>query len=112
MKAAVISTSNSLPQLMEWPVPVFSNEEQILVSVKAVALKHLDKARASGSHYSSRAPEAGGRIVGGDGVCLLPDGRRVYAMGEGMMAEQALVDRARIVPVPQQLDDATAAALP
>jgi len=108
--------------------------------VKAVALKHLDKSRARGTHYSTSSGQGEasgergvvggergeasdrlgavggggeGKIVGGDGVCLLPDGTRVYALGAGgMAAEKAIVENNRIVPIPAGLDDATAAALP
>jgi NADPH:quinone reductase-like Zn-dependent oxidoreductase len=118
MKAAVIYAPGDLPQLVELPEPIPQNEEEILVPVKAVALKHFDKGRARGTHYSAGASPAGrnpaeARVIGGDGVCVLPDGRRVYAIGvSGMMAERATVERDRMVPLPEGLDDVTAAALP
>ena len=53
------------------------------------------------------------KVIGGDGVCLLPDGTRVYALGaEGMMAEKATVGKDRVVAIPHGLDDCIAAALP
>ena len=52
-------------------------------------------------------------MPGGDGVCLLEDGTRVYGIGiSGMLAEKATIDKNRMVVVPRGLDDATAAALP
>lgn len=105
----------SMPRYMEVPVPAAAAEGELLVSVKAVAIKHLDKSRAAGRHYSSsdEAPSGEGRVVGGDGVCVLADGSRVYAIGvSGMMAEQAVVDGRRMVPVPAGVDDVVAAALP
>jgi len=77
-----------------------------------VAIKQFDKTRASGKHYSSDAPKEKGRVIGGDGVCVLPDGKRVYAVGvSGMMAEKAVIHKDRIVHLPWDLDDETAAAV-
>ena len=113
MKAAVMYQKGDLPQYTDFPEPTVQNEDEILVDVKAVAIKHLDKGRASGSHYSSDKPREGGKVAGGDGVCLLPDGTRVYAMGaSGMMAEKATIVKDRAVKLPEGIDDATAAALP
>jgi NADPH:quinone reductase-like Zn-dependent oxidoreductase len=113
MKAAVMYQKGGLPQYTDFPEPVAQNEDEVLVTVKAVAIKHLDKSRASGKHYSSDAPKEDGKVIGGDGVCLLADGTRVYGMGiSGILAEKATIDKDRIVKIPDGLDDATAAALP
>lgn len=113
MKAAVMYEQGTMPQYEEFPEPAAQNSNEILVRVKAVALKHFDKARANGKHYSSDTPATKGRVIGGDGVCLLEDGTRVYGMGiTGMLAEKAIIHKDRIVPIPEALDDATAAALP
>lgn len=113
MKAAVMYPQGGLPEYTDVAEPTAKNPDEIVVTVKAAALKNLDRGRATGTHYSSDVPKADGRIIGGDGICLLPDGSRVYALGEGgMMAEKAVVAKDRMVPVPDGLDDATAAALP
>jgi len=113
MKAAVMYSPGEMPKYVDFPDPVVQNDDEVLVSVKAVALKHLDKSRAKGTHYSTSGDQGNATIVGGDGVCLLPDGTRVYALGvSGMAAEKAIVEKDRMVPVPAGLDDATAAALP
>jgi len=121
MKAAVLYSAANMPKYVDVPDPVPQNDDEVLVSVKAVALKHFDKSRAKGTHYSTSGDQgkvtSGGpaeaKVVGGDGVCLLPDGTRIYALGvSGMAAEKAIVEKDRIVPVPAGLDDATAAALP
>jgi NADPH:quinone reductase-like Zn-dependent oxidoreductase len=113
MKAAVMYQKGGLPQYTEFPEPVVQNPDEVLVSVKAVAIKHLDKSRASGKHYSSDAPNENGQVIGGDGVCLLEDGTRVYGMGiSGMLAEKATIHKNRIVKLPDDLGDVTAAALP
>ena len=119
MKAAVLYPAGGAPLFTDVPEPVPQNDKEVLVTVKAVAIKHLDKSRASGKHYSSDAQYANaasgenGRVIGGDGVCLLEDGTRVYGMGvTGMLAEKAIIDKQRIVVLPEGLDDAIAAALP
>jgi len=113
MKAAVMYQKGELPQYVDFPEPIAQSDDEIVVTVKAVAIKHLDKSRASGKHYSSDAPVNSGRIVGGDGVCLLEDGTRVYGMAvNGMLAEKATIHKDRIVKIPEALDDVTAAALP
>src|ERR1700722_2492027 len=113
MKAAVLYGGAEAPRYVDIPEPVPQNDDQVLVSVKAVALKHVDKSRAKGTHYSTSGNKPEAKIVGGDGVCLLPDGTRVYALGiGGMAAEKAIVAKDRVVPIPAGLDDAIAAALP
>src|ERR1700744_5255548 len=102
MKAAVLYPNGEAPRYMDQPDPVPQNEDEILVTVKAAAIKHVDKSRASGKHYSSDAPGADGRIIGGDGVCVLEDGTRVYGMGvSGMLAQKAIIDKHRIVALPE-----------
>jgi len=105
--------AGELPQYADMPEPIVQNEDEVLVTVKAVAIKHFDKTRASGKHYSSDAPASSGRVVGGDGMCILADGTRVYGMGvSGMLAEKAIIYKNRMVKVPNELDDTVAAALP
>ncbi|HXB95325.1 MAG TPA: zinc-binding alcohol dehydrogenase family protein, partial [Puia sp.] len=113
MKAAVLFSPGEAPQCVDFPEPSPQNDQEILVPVKAVALKHLDKSRAKGTHYSTEGHRREARVIGGDGVCLLPDGTRVYAIGvSGMAAEKATIEKNMIVRVPSELDDCTAAALP
>ncbi len=113
MKAAVLYTPGQAPQCVDLPEPTPQTDREILVSVKAVALKHFDESRVKGTHYSSETTGQEAKIIGGDGVCLLADGTRVYALGAGgTMAEKATVEKDRIVCLPAGLDDATAAALP
>jgi len=112
MKAAVIYKKGEVPKYIDFPDPVVENENHLLISVKASAVKNLDKNIASGKHYSSDSKETA-KAAGGDGVGLLEDGTRVYALGvTGMIAEKAIVDKHKMVKVPDGLDDAVAAALP
>ncbi len=113
MKAAVLHSLGNPPRYEDFADPQPGSDE-VLVHVKAAALKNSDKAMASGSHYDSyrELPV----ICGVDGVGLLEDGTRVYCGGcrapYGMMAEQTIVSKAFCWPVPDGLDDSTAAALP
>jgi NADPH:quinone reductase-like Zn-dependent oxidoreductase len=112
MKAAVSYKKGELPQYTNFPDPIVQNVNHLLISVKASAVKNLDKNIASGKHYSADAKEVA-KVVGGDGIGFLEDGTRVYALGvTGMIAEKAIVDKNKMVKVPEGLDDCTAAALP
>ena len=113
MKAAVMFEKGGMPAYIDFPEPVVQNENELLISVKAAAIKHIDKSRASGKHYSSSSDINHARVIGGDGVGLLEDGTRVYAIGiSGMIAEKAIVEKKRVVFLPEGIDNVTAAALP
>lgn len=111
MKAAILQQFGKAPQYGDFPDPVPGNEQQIVMTVKAASIKQLDKAKASGNHYTSNASLPA--VVGFDGAGVLDDGRRVYAMGlTGMLAEKALIDKDKWVPLPDNIDFKLAAALP
>ncbi|MBL0737924.1 zinc-binding alcohol dehydrogenase family protein [Flavobacterium sp. GN10] len=113
MKAAVVYKKGESPKYEEFEEPIASNENEILVSIKAVAITNLDKGIASGDHYSSEKENQNGFIVGSDGIGVLENGTRVYARGiSGTIAEKALVEKNRMVALPDGIDDATAAAMP
>ena len=114
MKAAIMYPQGDGPHYADVPEPTAQTDDQLVLTVRAAALKHLDKSQAQGTHYSSQQDHnQPARIIGGDAVGTLPDGTRVFAMGiGGTLAERTLIDRRQLVPLPAQLDDATAAALP
>lgn len=114
MKAAVVLKKGGTPTYVgDFAEPEVNNENEVLISVKASAVKNLDKMQASGDHYSTQSEIFSARVVGGDGVGRLKDGALVYGMGiNGMIAEKAVLDRNRIVKLPQGIDYAVAAALP
>ena len=113
MKAAVIYRRGEMPQYTDFPDPVTSNENELLIDVKAAAIKHLDKSKASGKHYSTKNDAQTPTIIGGDGVGLLEDGTRIFALGvSGMIAQKAVIEKDRMIKLPQGIDDVTAAALP
>lgn len=113
MKAAVLHMLGSAPRYEDFPDPQ-PGEDEVVVHVRAASLKNVDKAMASGSHYDSH--RALPVVCGVDGVGVLYDGTRVFCGGArqpyGMMAEQTVVSRRRCLPVPDGIDDDTAAALP
>jgi len=114
MKAAVVFKKGEIPKYTEkFAEPERENENELLISVKASAVKNLDKMQASGKHYSTQHDVFTAKVAGGDGVGLLEDGTRVYGIGiSGMLAEKAVVEKNRIVKLPENIDDVTAAALP
>lgn len=111
IKAAVIDRLGDVPKYKEFDLPEIKNEDQLLLNVKASAVKNLDKIRASGEHYARHKQLPA--IVGMDGVGLLEDGRRVYANGiSGMIGEKAIINRRKMTLIPAELDYSLAAALP
>lgn len=113
MKAAVVFEKGGIPQYADFPDPVINNENEALVFVKAASIKHLDRARASGKHYSTENKEHQPTIVGSDGVGFLENGSKVYFFSKkGTVAEKAVADKNMIVPIPEELDFSIAAALP
>jgi len=111
MKAAVIYRKGALPEYTDVDEPVVQNADELLITVKAAAIKHLDRGIARGTHYSVE-DKTTAKIPGGDGVGVLANGTRVYSMGSGgMLAEKAIIEKERMVKLPSNLDDATAAAM-
>ncbi len=112
MNAAVLHTLNQPPQFAQFPEPV-AEENEVIVHVRAAALKPIDKQMARGSHYAaySKLPV----VCGMDGVGRLDDGTRVFFGGPrppyGSMAERTVVSRARCFPIPDNVSDDIAAAV-
>ena len=113
MKAAVVYQKGGMPQYADFPEPAIENDDQLIISVKAAAIKHLDKSRTSGKHYSTDTADQTATLIGGDAVGLLEDGTRVFALGvSGTIAERAVIDKDRMIRLPTGIDDSIAAALP
>jgi NADPH:quinone reductase-like Zn-dependent oxidoreductase len=113
MNAAVLRAFGKPPRFEQFPEPVAGKDEAI-VQVHAAALKPIDKQLASGKHYAS--PRELPAICGMDGVGHLDDGTRVFFAGcrrpHGAMAQRSVAPRAYCFPIPEGVDDDTAAALP
>jgi NADPH2:quinone reductase len=113
MKAAVLRELGKPPRYEEFAEPA-AGKDEVLVRVRAASLKAVDKQLASGSHFAS--PRELPVICGTDGVGDLADGTRVLFGGPrrpfGAMAQRTIAPPAFCFPIPDSLDDATAAALP
>jgi NADPH:quinone reductase-like Zn-dependent oxidoreductase len=113
MKAAVLHELGRPPRYEDFPDPS-AGAQEALVDVRAASLKSVDKQLAAGTHCAS--PRELPAICGTDGVGTLPDGSRVFFGGArrpyGAMAQRAVVPAAFCFPIPDALDDATAAAVP
>src|SRR5215831_280497 len=113
MNAAVLHRFGAPPQFESFPDPVPIDGEAI-VRVRAASLKPVDKQLADGSHFAS--PHDFPRVCGVDGVGVLDDGTRVFFGGSrapyGAMAERTVAPRRFCFSLPDDVDDATAAALP
>lgn len=113
MHAAVLHKLGSAPRFEQFDEPV-AHDGEVLVKVLAASLKQIDKAMAGGAHYASfrELPV----VCGVDGVGRLETGERVFFGGPrrpfGTMGERTVAPRAFCFPLPDGLDDATAAALP
>jgi NADPH:quinone reductase-like Zn-dependent oxidoreductase len=112
MKAVVVNRPGQKPQYTNFSEPVAKEGEE-LISVRASALSQLTKSRAAGSHYSSDGHFPA--VAGTDGVGRTTAGQRVYfVLPEapfGTLAEKSLVKAQHCIPLPDDLDDITAAAI-
>ncbi|MFY9929682.1 MAG: hypothetical protein WAK82_16885, partial [Streptosporangiaceae bacterium] len=110
MQAAVLHGIGQAPRYETFPAPA-AGEDEAVVTVTAAALKPSDRLMADGVHY---APAAFPQVAGLDGVGRLDDGTRVAFLPPvrpyGGMAEQTLVRQGLWLPVPDGVDDVTAAA--
>lgn len=112
MKAAVVLVAGQSPSYADFPDPVADEGEEI-VTVTAAALTNVSRGRAMGAHYSS----GGGfpLIPGVEGAGRLSDGKRVlFFMPRapyGSFADKAVIPAGMCVPLPDDLDDVTAAAI-
>lgn len=112
MKAAVVFDLAEGPVWADFidPQPA---PGQTLIDVRAAAISHVVKARASERHYSfdGNLPF----VPGIDGVGTTPQGQRVYfafpTAPFGSMAQRAPVALQNCLPLPDALDDIQAAAM-
>jgi NADPH2:quinone reductase len=113
MRAALLEERGRVPKCEEFDEPLAQDGEALL-RVRASSLKPVDRQLANGTHFAS--PKEFPVICGTDGLGETTDGKRVFFGGcrkpYGAMAERTVVPQAFCFPVPEQLDDATAAALP
>lgn len=112
MKAAIVTQAGQSPIYGDFPEPSSAAGEH-RIRVTATAISNLARGRAAGTHYS--APRQFPFIAGVDGVGRLEDGSRVYfalpRTPYGSMAEWTVASAAQCLPIPDDLDDVTAAAI-
>lgn len=113
MDAAVLHALGEIPRYSQFSEPI-AGDGEVIVHVHAASLKPIDRQLADGSHYAS--PKKLPFVCGTDGVGRLEDGQRVFFGGArppyGAMAQRTVVPRAYVFPVPDSVNDETAAALP
>lgn len=120
MTHAIVARQAGGPEVLEYaevdpPVP---GPGQLLVKVGAVGVNFIDTYKRSGvykvAYPFTPGSEAAGTVAGlGEGVTGFAEGDRVAtAEGTNCYAGYAVVDADKALPVPQGLDDPTAAALP
>ncbi|QUS06005.1 zinc-binding alcohol dehydrogenase family protein [Klebsiella aerogenes] len=112
MKAAVVFELNEGPIWADFTEPQPA-AGYTLIDVRAAAISHVVKGRASGRHYSFDGTLP--FVVGIDGVGMTSDGQRVYfafpSAPFGSMAQRAPVALQNCLPLPDALDDISAAAM-
>ena len=112
MKAAVVLGAGRAPVYGDFDEPQ-PDAGEARIAVTAAAVSQVAKSRASGQHYSSAGQFP--FVAGIDGVGRLDDGARVYFLlpraPYGGMAERTVTPLARCLPLPDGLDDVTAAAI-
>ena len=113
MKAAVLHTTGTSPSYEDFPSRAPA-EGEVEITVTAAPVNNIDRMLAAGTHYSS-LPELPA-VLGTGGIGRLADGTRV-AFGNvpapyGAFADTVTVRKDYTSPVPDGLDDVTAAVLP
>ena len=112
MKAAVVNVLGQPPQYQEFAEPSPMDGE-VLVNVRAAGLHPIVKALAAGSHYAGKGEL--NVVPGIDGVGTLDDGSLVYfgvaRKPWGTFSERTVAPRSRCFSLPDDLDDAQAAAI-
>ena len=112
MKAAVVKGPDQKPEYTDFSEPSAQEGAELIV-VHASALSQFTKSRASGSHYSAEGQFPA--VAGSDGVGRTTEGKRVYfVLPEapfGALAEKSLVKAEHCIPLSDDVDDITAAAI-
>ncbi|WP_432824317.1 quinone oxidoreductase family protein [Dactylosporangium sp. CA-092794] len=112
MHAAVVRSFGTPPRYESFPAPEPAADHEILVDVLAVGLHPRVRSSADGSHYTSDGTlplvpgiDAVGRTAAGDLLYFVAPDTAI-----GTMAERAVVDRRRAVPLPHDTDPVAVAA--
>ena len=112
MYAAVVHAFGQPPHYEQFPDPVATDADEVVVDVLAVALHPRTRSGAEGTHYTSGDELP--LVPGIDAVGRLPDGRLIYFVipdsAVGTMAQKAVVDIRRSILLPSDVDVVKVAA--
>jgi NADPH2:quinone reductase len=112
MNAAVVHAFDAPPRYTTFADPIAVDGEK-LVTVSAAGLHPIVKALARGTHYGSSGELP--FVAGIDGVGRLEDGTRVFFGSArspfGTFAERSLAASWMCFPLPEAIDDVTAAGI-
>lgn len=112
MNAAVVHAFHASPRYTTFKDPAVEAGE-VLVKVAAAGLHQIVKSLANGTHYGSTGELP--LVPGVDGVGTLENGTRVYFGGVrgpfGTFAELAAAPKRMTIPLPDDLDNVTAAGI-
>ena len=110
---ALVSHFKESPQWAEFTEPKAESDE-VIVNVSAVALTNLVKSQSNGTHYSVKGDSVP-FVPGDEGVGRMENGQRVFFFSKrkpfGSMAEKTVVKKDFLVPLPDDLDDVSAASI-
>src|SRR5262249_33260410 len=112
MKAAVVSSFNTVPRYEEFPDPARTGDHGMVIDVIAAGLHPRVRSQADGSHYTSTGELP--LVPGIDGVGRGADGLlRYFVLPEtrvGSMAQRTVIDARRSIVLPEESDPIKVAA--
>jgi len=109
MKAAVVRDFNEGPKFENDYVNPSAQKGETVINVTAASLSNRARSDANGTHYAAEGVLP--MVPGVDGVGTLPNGQKVYFVGNGGFAEQVAVENGHWVKLTDEMDDAKIAGL-
>ncbi|CEG56310.1 quinone oxidoreductase family protein [Legionella fallonii] len=110
---ALVSHFKESPQWTDFTDPKTESDE-VIVNVSAVALTNLVKGQSNGTHYSVKGDSIP-FVPGDEGTGRMENGQRVFFFSKrkpfGSLAEKTVVKREFLIPLPDDLDDVSAASI-
>lgn len=112
MKAAVVRAFDEPPSYTDFPEPVATGADALVVDVVAAALHPRVRSQANGSHYTSTGELP--LVPGIDAVVRDVKGQLYYALLDdtalGTMAQRTIIEKDRSVALPKNADPLAVAA--
>ncbi|HXW35639.1 MAG TPA: hypothetical protein VEJ87_13755 [Acidimicrobiales bacterium] len=112
MKAAVVNDFSQPPRYQDFPDPVASGSDEVVVEVLAAGLHPRVRSQASGSHYTSSGELP--LIPGVDAVVRDPEGKFRYTILDdttlGTMTDKTVMQIDRSILLPDKVDPVVVAA--